>query len=414
MMVQNDIIPSTAKRENGRGSPTQPSTVIVRGLNDINNFQESAPCETGVGFEHTLANIAERIREQRGRRQKVAEALSGLRGASLNGVEGIIEPSIVNRVEMDPLTDLTVAGVDGGLLEQQLHGLDLILVRALAAVFHYRNARLETAEYIPNEAPPPKLVDVAEPLDAREFELLTCMERQLAELEVAAKVVLESDARLLLIDGSVVPQYVDRFPHRPLLLERYQKLIEAYVGLYQACARSGTLLAGAVKDSRGGRFVDILRHGVLPAFGNLGLKQEDLEALGRSRDTILLDHLLGVGERTPAFAYAENPASYVLRDLGPWAAKVYAFYLKTVPFDRPLRVEFVNCGGDSAKTANHIASLVYALSSHHDGFGLPSVLIEADACVRLAEEDMCIVRDSIADRLGPSALLELRRNMRPF
>ena len=381
----------------------------------ISKIQEPASCRiVSIGIEGTLTGIAERIREQQGRRRKVAEALSGLRGVSFDGVEGIVEPSLVNQVEMDPLVDLTVAGVDGGLLEQQLHGLDLILVRALAAIFHYRNAELELAEYLPNEVPPPKLIDVAEPLDAREFELLTCMERQLAELEVAAESVRNSGAELLLLDGSVVPQYVDRFPHRPLLLERYQKLIEAYIGLYQACARSGTLLAGAVKDSRGGRFVDILRHEVLPVFGDFGLEQKDLAILERSRDTILLDHLLGVGERTPAFTYAEKPASYVLRDLGPWAAKVYAFYLKTVPFDRPLRVEFVDCWDQPIKSADRIASLVYALSSHHDGFGLPSVLIEADACVRLAEEDLYIVRDSIADRLGPFALLELRRNMRPF
>jgi len=381
----------------------------------ISTIKEPASCRIiSSGFEGTLAGIAERIREQQGRRRKVAEALSRLRDVVLEDAEGIVEPSILKGVEMDPLDDLTVAGVDGGLLEQQLHGLDLILVRALAAIFHYRKAELELAEYIPNEAPPPNLIDVAEPLDAREFELLTCMERQLAELEVAAESVRNSGAELLLLDGSVVPQYVDRFPHRPLLLERYQKLIEAYIGLYQACARSGTLLAGAVKDSRGGRFVDILRHEVLPVFGDFGLEQKDLAILERSRDTILLDHLLGVGERTPAFTYAEKPASYVLRDLGPWAAKVYAFYLQTVPFDRPLRVEFVDCWDQPIKSADRIASLVYALSSHHDGFGLPSVLIEADACVRLAEEDLYIVRDSIADRLGPFALLELRRNMRPF
>ncbi len=366
------------------------------------------------GFEDALASITERIREQQGRRQKVAEALVGLRGVTLEGVEGIIEPSLVKTVEMDPLPELTVAGVDGGLLEQQLHGLDLILVRALAAIFHYRNAELERAEYLPSEVPPPKLIDVAEPLDAKEFELLTGMERQLAELEVAADAVQESGAGLLLLDGSVVPQYVDRFPHSTLLLERYQKLIEAYTGLYRLCAESGALLAGAVKDSRGGRFVDILRHGVLPVFGDLGLEQKDLAILERSRDTALLDHLLGVGERTPAFTYAEKPASYVLRDLGVWATKVHAFYVKTVPFDRPLRVEFVDCEGEVTKTTGRIASLVYALSSHHDAFGLPSVLIEADVCARLAEEDLCIVRDSIADRLGSSSLLGLRRHRRPF
>jgi hypothetical protein len=412
MLLQDDITSLAPKRGNER-SPATLSDVVPSDFDGSNNRGQASP-SPDLDFERKLASIAERIREQRGRSRKVAEVIAGLRGASLNSVDGVVEPFIVHRVEMDLLADLTVAGVDGGLLEQQLHGLDLILVRALAAVFHYRNAELEMAEYIPNEVPPPKLIDVSEPLDAKEFELLTGMERQLAELEVASKVALETDAGLLLLDGSVVPQYVDRFPHRPLLLERYKELIEAYIGLYQACASSGKLLAGAVKDSRGGRFVDILREGVLPAFGNLGLKEEDLNALERSRDTVLLDYLLGVGERTPAFTYAEKPASYVLRDLGPWATKVYAFYLKTVPFDRPLRLEFVDCLGQPTESAGRIASLVYALSSHHDAFGLPSVLIEADACVRLAEEDMCIVRDSIADRLGPSAPLELRRNRRPF
>ncbi len=370
--------------------------------------------EEHVGFEDKLASIAERIRRQEGQRRKVAEALAGLREVTLEGMEEITEPSLVKLVKQNALANLTVAGVDGGMLEQQLHGLDLILVRAVAAIFHYRDAGLEWAEYSPSEMPFPRLIDVAEPLDARKFEFLAGMERQLTELELAAEALQANEMRLLLLDGSVVPQYIDRFPHNQSLLKRYHELIDAYTKLYGACAESGTLLAGAVKDSRGGRFIDILRRRVLPSFGDLGLGREELEVLERSRDTVLLDHVLGVGERTFIFRYAENPSSYVLRDLGGWAAKVYAFYLKTVPFDRPLRVEFVDCGSGPTETGNRVASLIYALSSHHDAFGLPSVLIEADACARLAEEDLCIVRDSIADRLGPSALLDLRRHRRPF
>ena len=365
------------------------------------------------GFECALSSIAERIRRQRERRLKVAEALAGLKGISFDGVDEIAEPSLVIKAEMDQLADVTVAGVDGGLLEQQLHGLDLIIMRALAAVFHYRSAKLERADYLPSEMPPPRLIDVAEPLDAREFELLAGMERQLAELEVATDVVREG-VDLLLLDGSVVPQYVDRFPSNPILLGRYQNLIGAYVGLYQACADSGTLLAGAVKDSRGARLIDILKNKVLPALGGLGLGQEDLDVLERSRDTILFDHMLGVGERTSAFTYAEKPASYVLGDLGRWGEKVYAFYLRTVPFDQPLRLEFVDWKGEPAETARRISSLVYSLSSYHDAFGLPSVLIEADVCARLAGEDLEIVRDGITDRLGPTALQDLRRKRRPF
>ncbi|MFH1821560.1 MAG: DNA double-strand break repair nuclease NurA [Methanobacteriota archaeon] len=381
----------------------------------MNSFSQGFPTSNDeVGFEQALEAIAGRINEQQGRRKKVAEALAGLRKVSFERVEGIVEPFLVNEVKMDSLSDLIVAGVDGGLLEQQLHGLDLILVRALAAVFRYRDAMLSEAEYIPNEVPLPKLIDVSESLDAWEFQLLSGMERQLAEIELASNVAEKSGAKMIIIDGSVVPQYVERFPNNPLLFERYQKLIQAYVRLYQTCSKSNSFLVGAVKDSRGGRFTDILKRGILPAFGDFGLEQGDLSILDRSRDTVLLDHLLEVGERTPAFTYAENPAGYVLRDLGAWAGKVYVFYIKTVPFDRPLRVEFLDILENPAETADSVASLVYALSSHHDAFGLPSVIIEADACARLVEEDLCMVRDSISDRLGPSSLLDLRRNRRPF
>lgn len=332
----------------------------------------------------------------------------------MNGMGGVVEQSLVNRVGMDGLLDSTVVGVDGGMLEQQLHGLDLVIVRAVAAIFHYHGGGLDWVKYFPGEIPFPKLIDVAEPLDAKEFEFLAGMERQIAEIEVATAAAEESKVDLLLLDGSVVPQYVDRFPRNHLLLDRYQDLIGVYTALYQTCQERGVLLAGAVKDSRGGRFVDILRKKILPDFGNLGLDEKDLAILERSRDTVLLDHLLGVGERTPSFTYAEEPAAYVLQDLGIWAAKVHAFYIKTVLFDRPLRVEFVDCGGGVAHSADRISSIVYALSSNHEAFGLPSVLVEADARARLAEEELCIVRDSISDRLGPSALLDLRRERRPF
>ncbi len=375
---------------------------------------EHATPNAGNGFEQTLESIAKRIREQEKIRKRVADILAGLRGISLSDAGGVEEPSLVKKVEMDQLGELTVAGVDGGLLEQQLHGLDLILVRAIAAIFHYRDGELKRAEYFPSEMPLPKLIDVSESLDTWEFELLAGMERQLAEIGLAADALKKKGADVIVLDGSVVPQYVERFPSSSILLERYQKLIGAYTELYSTCFKLGAILIGVVKDSRGRRFVEILRNSIIPKFGDLGLESKDFAMLERSRDTVLLDHLLEVGERTPAFTYAEKPASYVLRDLGAWGARVHAFYIKTVPFDRPLRVEFLDLYETLTKTTDQIASLIYALSSYHDAFGLPSVMIEADACARLAEEDLCVVRDSIADRIGPSSLLDLRRHRRPF
>ena len=77
-------------------------------------------------------------------------------------------------------------------------------------------------------------------------------------------------------------------------------------------------------------------------------------------------------------------------------------------------VEFVDGLGTPARAADEVASLVYALSADHDACALPTVLIEADACARLAEEELTIIKDNIPDRLDPSASLELRRHRRPF
>ncbi|MGQ9788627.1 MAG: DNA double-strand break repair nuclease NurA [Candidatus Hadarchaeaceae archaeon] len=356
--------------------------------------------------------MIERIMDQEARRKRVGEALTRLREIDSDAMNGIVEKAIVKEVKMDPLIDVRVCGVDGGLLDQQLHGFDLILLRALAAIFHYRRAILSGAEYLPSEIPPPKLIDVAEPLDFWEFQVLAGMERQLAEIEIAAQVAEGGGVEAILLDGSIVPQYVERFTGSSLLPERYRNLIQAYKSLYQKCAEAGILLAGAVKDSRGARFAEILKKDFFDRFSFL--EKEDLSILDKTRDTVLLNHILGVGERTSAFTYAERPAGHVLSDLGSWGARIYVFYIRTVPFDRPLRIEFLNGAENVTKTAERVASLVYALSSHHDGFGLPSVIVEADACARLVEEDLSLVRDSISARLGPVLDPNLRRERRPF
>jgi len=381
------------------------------------SFEGSIAPEEGTRMEQALVDLAERIREHDRRRRKIAEVLKGLkRLVNPTEVEGpafeeISENYFTKMVRRDGLSDATVIGVDGGLLTQQLHGLDLILVRAVAAIFHYIEGELDGAEYYPSEFPPPKLVDLTEPLDAREFELMVGAERQLAELELAIQAATSRSADLLLLDGSVVPQYIDRSVQGHRALKSYRKLFGTFSELYEVCASTGTMLAGAVKDSRSSRFIDILRRKVFPSLPELS--PEEREVLENSRDTVLLDRVLEVGERTLTFCYAENPAE-VLRDLGEWAGRTRVFYMKVVPYDRPLRVEFVDWSDGSVGLADRVASLVYSLSAHHDAFGLPSVLIEADARARLHGEEICMVRDSIVDFLGPSVTLDLRRHRWPF
>ncbi|MDI6819827.1 MAG: DNA double-strand break repair nuclease NurA [Candidatus Hodarchaeaceae archaeon] len=376
-------------------------------------------------LELTLAEIVGKIREQEVKRRRVAELIKVLKdGVALARINesklgGIVERRFSVRVEPDGLVNATTIGVDGGVLARPLHGLDLILTRAVAAIFNYRSGALFSADYYPNDMPEPRLTPITEPLDARELELVVAMERQLEELKLAASAIGVCDADILLLDGSVVPQYIDRFPHSKKVLELHRALIDAYLNLYEGCARSDTLLAGVVKDSRGARFIEILMQALPSVLEGQGLTRDDAstlaanrDVLANSRDTVFLDHVLETGERSSIFKYADTPS--VLRDLGEWGQRVHAFYLKAVPYDCPLRIEFVNGGEDLVPTAERVASLVYALSSYHDAYGLPSVLIEADARAHLYEEDLDIVRDSIADRLGMSTSLDLRRQRRPF
>ncbi|KUO40600.1 MAG: hypothetical protein AVW06_02335 [Hadesarchaea archaeon DG-33-1] len=392
---------------------------MISSVEKLSSFQECAE------LENTLVGIAERILEQNERRRRVAEALQKLKGridltrVDESEVKEVMEPSFIKAVERDGLENVVVAGIDGGVLSQQLHGLDLILVRAVAAIFHYSGGELSAAEYSPGSVPSPRLISATEPLDARELELIIGVERQLAELKLAVQALRTKSPDVLLLDGSIVSQYVDRFSHGSRLTKLYGKLMDAFSELYRSCTETGVPLAGVVKDSRSARFIDIFRRKVLPSLEG-GLPSDEaltfsknMEILNNSRDTVLLDHVLNVGERSFTFSYAGNPAS-ALRDLDGWGSKIFAFYLKTVPYDRPLRVEFLDLNVGQSRIADRIASLVYALSAHHAAFGLPSVLIEADVCARLSEEDLDMVRDSITARLGPFAPMDLRRHMIPF
>ncbi|MCD6248335.1 MAG: DNA double-strand break repair nuclease NurA [Hadesarchaea archaeon] len=378
-------------------------------------------------LEVALDKIVKRIRDRGRRYRSVAGVLSRLkRKFNLGITDGeakgeMMEDRLVFEVEADPLSDGAVMGVDGGVLNRSMHGLDLILVRAVAVAFRYRNGRLSSFDYHPSALPTPQLICVDQLLDSRELELMTGIQRQLIELRVAREALKEHEVDVLLLDGSVLPQYLDKAPRSPQLRDLYGKLIEAFLGLYEDCEGLGVILAGAVKDSRGSRCLNILRQKVLPPLAEKGvLSQEDLKVLSdndevfsSSCDTAFLNYLLSVGERSFAIKCTDSSGK-VLGDLGKWARHAYTFYVKTVPFDFPIRVEFMDTSGEVSRIADRLASLVYALSGDHSSCAIPTVLIEADARARLAEEELAIIADDIISRLEPFAPMELRRRRGPF
>ena len=89
--------------------------------------------------------------------------------------------------------------------------------------------------------------------------------------------------------------------------------------------------------------------------------------------------------------------------------------MKTAEYDTPLRVEYPLLFSSQHDYAQTISSLVNAVSKFNPEYGLPNVIIEADARARLQETDADILVDEIAAKIGFTGFsLQKRRNRSPF
>ncbi|MEM2282264.1 MAG: DNA double-strand break repair nuclease NurA [Candidatus Hadarchaeales archaeon] len=352
----------------------------------------------GEDLDRALEEVLLRIRETEQKRKEIASLLLPLKEQPLpQELAGeALENSFILKVRRIEKLESRIAAVDSGFLGEELHTLDLMMVRAVAVIFQYDGGtELEGVEYYPNPVPSAKLLCSMEPMDSFEFETLTSIERLSAELRMAIETARKYRPDLLLLDGSLLPRYFDPANLRGEVAAKLHALLQQYRELYSLCAETGVMLAGVVKDCRSNYLLKSLLR-VLPRLG-IKFSPEDEEFLKHLRDTVFLDSLLSVGERTFSFKCSDE-------------FPLYAFYLKSVPEDRPLRIEFLGGAG----TAVRVAELVYAISAHHPSFAVPAPLVEADLRAHLFKEELELVHETLVDRMGFTSLLDLRRERRPF
>lgn len=294
-----------------------------------------------------------------------------------------------------PVADMKVNGivaaVDGGLLAQEMHGTDLVISRAVAAVFEYKDSALVSHEYLPNAFPEADY-EIKLGLDEREVMAFRSLFRLKKEVECAIGAIEKRNPKFLMMDGSLLPLTADKPPDESDIAYEYQDAVRLYRKLYETAKGRNCTLLGVIKDSRSKRFVDIARAAV------------DLH----SSDSVFLSHLLREGERTFSFKYTSDVKRHpITRDFGADAEGINAMYLKPVEGDRPLRVEFI--GSDFSG----IASLVYSLSRINRTYAYPAALIEADLRAALDPMELERAQKSLAMHTG-MGVLPLRRNSRPF
>ena len=148
-----------------------------------------------------MDNIMSRVRDIADRINSSEDKRKRLAGLLKNANPGI---GLISRLEPDPLKDLKVVGVDGGIAKKSLHGFDCMLVRAVGACFHYKDGRVKGVEYLPSRIPDPH-PEIIEALSDLDWTYFTSISRMRTEVRTAVECIDRFRPDVLLMDGSIVP-----------------------------------------------------------------------------------------------------------------------------------------------------------------------------------------------------------------
>ncbi|MHA1667676.1 MAG: DNA double-strand break repair nuclease NurA [Candidatus Heimdallarchaeaceae archaeon] len=319
-----------------------------------------------------------------------------------------------------PLTNiegLKIAGVDGGVIHRSLNFFDIALIRAVGVLFFYRGTLKPLVRYFPEEQPFPDILTSIEPLSQNDIEALISIWRMQKEVRCGISLIEQDRPDIIMLDGSVLP-VIDykQILQSQFLSVQYRNLKALYRKLYTLCRKNRIALCGVVKDSRSAILTSKLS-ALLPHLTKKksfeGLLNIDYRSIIKLlRDTDLLFQVLEKNERTFTF-HLSSFNDEIDKELSDF--QIYCFYIKVAEYDSPLRIEFPLLFSNQFDLSQKISSLILATSKYNPEYGLPSVIIEADARARLVETDADILIDEISAKIGYSSFsLQKRRARTPF
>lgn len=353
----------------------------------------------------SIGEVVGRIRRLEESRGKAAEFLENLDIQSLDS-EKVVENGFLRYVKPGSLDEVVAAGVDGGLLKKQFSGVDVVITRAVASFFKFGENGLEESFTVPKTLSMPDVQYIESPLDRRSFNVSSSLLRLQKEVGVASN-SLGKNPDMLLLDGSIAPQYTERPEKGTESRKIYDDVMGRYAELYSKADSNEVLLAGVVEDSRSKRFCEVLAE-------NKEVPERFVEVLETTRDTNMLEYLMDKGERTPVMVFSDGSGNSSLDDIGDISENLYSFYLKTASDATPVRIDFF-AGENPEKTADKISELVLPMCGYSSTYGIPSVVVDADQRAKLSQEEMDMFESRLMSRLGPlPGIKSLRRNSRPF
>ena len=330
---------------------------------------------------------------------------------NLNQQKKLLESSFIQPIKRQSILGANVVGVDGGLLQKSLAGLDIIMTRGVATIFYHKKDKV-VAKYFPSENPLPELYMNTSLANKEDVEKLATYKRLTNEYEVAIHSLRKYKPDLLLLDGSIAPLESDK-PPSITLQKTYHSVILLAQQLYQESKDLQIPIVGVVKDSRSKVFITVLSL-FLPVLLRNGYGIELLNTdyrgiLRSSTDTLFLNSLLEKNERSAfireTLDLGLHNSFHVTRDLT---------YIKPSTFDLPLRLEFLAGEGFEWQKKEQLIGLITSLCGENEDYALPNVLIEADARARLPQTELESLTKELLIRSGLGSTSLKRRSRTPF
>ncbi|MFX0002090.1 MAG: DNA double-strand break repair nuclease NurA [Candidatus Hodarchaeota archaeon] len=346
----------------------------------------------------------------------------------------IKEVFLKKEVKPANIRGLNVVSVDGSSVTKKYADVDFSFLKAIAVKYYFRKNHVANIAYFPDLNGFNNYLVQSNFLNRDEIAVETKISIDMTFMEINLlnnMIEKSSDIDMIIIDGSIVIMPINLVFTKDLEISKmYDKLLKEYQKLYLNCKEKGILLIGSIKDTRTSALCHLLRDSIQLLKPNQTrltdfIKADYRKVIEYFSDLDLFNRIMKKSERTCIFNCKREIDK--IRDTGikkeiPYyfPLSFYAFYLKTVQYDTPCRIEFFMEETHSFKKASEkadlITSIILPISNLNENYGLPIPQVEAHkrAVFKATEVDLLLNNLTRTLNLHGISLLEKRRNRRPF
>jgi len=329
---------------------------------------------------------------------------------------------------------LNVASVDGSSVVKHFMNADFSFLKAICVKYYFYKNQSSKIKYYPDLSGYNNYLVQGNFINMDETNVDTqiSMDMNFMEIRLLNDLIETSDnLDLIIIDGSIVPMPINLiFGRDDNISNKYDELLREYRRLYANCKDKDIILIGSIKDTRTSALLHALRSGIQllkPNSSRLSdfIKLNYRQIINYFSDLDFFTRLLNKSERSCIFNCKKDMEkireSGIKKEIPSYFPyNFYAFYLKTVKYDTPCRIEFFTNEDDTIEEASNkadlISSIILPISSYNENYGLPIPQIEAHRRAVFKPSEINLLFNNLTRNLSMNGitLLEKRRARRPF